>query len=123
MKYVILIWSNPRSRELWVSFSKEERGEGLAAYAELVEDLSASGELVVTEALADPALTKRVTAGDGGTMTSDGPYAEAKELLAGFFLVDCESGERAVEIAARVPEAGLGLVEVRPVMALSDFEM
>ena len=123
MKYVILIYSNPRSRELWEQFSAEERSEGLAAYASLVEDLSASGELVVTEALGDPSLTKRVTAGQGGAITSDGPFAEAKELLAGFFLVDCESTERAVEIAARVPEAEFGLVEVRPVMDLSGLEM
>jgi hypothetical protein len=123
VKYVILIWSNPRSRELWEGFSADEKSTGLAAYAELVEDISGTGELVVTEALADPSLTKRLSISDGRVMTSDGPFAEAKELLAGFFLVDCESQERAVEIAARVPEAELGLVEVRPVMDFSGFEM
>jgi hypothetical protein len=55
-------------------------------------------------------------------VTSDGPYAEAKELLAGFFLVDCSSADEAVGWAARVPETRLGLVEVRPVMDLSAFE-
>jgi hypothetical protein len=123
MKYLILIWSNPESREIWESFSAEERSEGFAYYAALAEDLEASGELIVTEALADPSLTKRVTVREGQTMTSDGPFAEAKELLAGFFLVECESAERAVEIAARVPESELGLVEMRPVMDLSGFEM
>ena len=123
MKYLILIWSNPESRAIWESFSAEERSEGFAYYAALAEDLEASGELIVTEALADPSLTKRVTVREGQTMTSDGPFAEAKELLAGFFLVECESAERAVEIAARVPEAELGLVEMRPVMDLSGFEM
>lgn len=123
MKYLILIWSNPESRAIWASFSAEERSEGFAYYAGLAEDLEASGELIVTEALADPSLTKRVTVREGQTMTSDGPFAEAKELLAGFFLVECESTERAVEIAARVPEAELGLVEMRPVMDLSGFEM
>ena len=53
---------------------------------------------------------------------SDGPYAEAKEHLAGFFLVDCVDEARALEIAGRIPEAPLGLVEVRPVMDLSSFE-
>jgi hypothetical protein len=123
MKYLILIWSNPASREIWESFSSDERAEGLAYYAALVEDLEASGELIVTEALADPSLTKRVEVREGQTMTSDGPFAEAKELLAGFFLVECESADRAVDIAARVPEAELGLVEMRPVMDLSGFEM
>ena len=60
---------------------------------------------------------------DGQALTSDGPYAEAKELLAGFFLVDCDSIERAVEVAARVPEAELGLVEVRPILNLGGMEM
>jgi hypothetical protein len=49
-------------------------------------------------------------------MASDGPFAEVKEQLAGFFLIDVESSERAIEIAGRIPEAGLGLVEVRPIM-------
>jgi hypothetical protein len=121
MKYLILIWGNPASRAAWESFSREERAEGLKLYEALNEDLAASGELIVTEALADPSLTKRVSVRDGETFTSDGPFAEAKELLAGFFLVECETEERAIEIAARVPEAELDLVEVRPVMSLGGF--
>lgn len=123
MKYLILIYSNPASRAAWESFSADQRAEGLAAYAALNEDLEASGELIVSEALADPSLAKRVSVREGRTMTSDGPFAEAKELLAGFFLVECESIERAIEVAARVPEAELDLVEVRPVMDLSGFEL
>jgi hypothetical protein len=118
MKYLILIYSNPRSREIWDGFSDAQRAEGYRFYAALKEDIAAAGELIVTEALADASLTKRVTVRDGQTMTTDGPYAEAKELLAGYFLLECESIERALEHAARVPEAALGLVEVRPVMDL-----
>jgi hypothetical protein len=123
MKYLILIYSNPASREAWEGFSETQRAEGLGAYAALNEDLVASGEMIVSEALADPSLAKRVPASEGRTMTTDGPFAEAKELLAGFFLIECESMDRAMEIAARVPEAELGLVEVRPTMDLSGFEM
>ena len=123
MKYLILIYSNPASREIWESFTDEQRAEGFRYYAALAEELAASGELIVTEALADPSLTKRVSVHDGQTSTSDGPFAETKELLAGFFLLDCHSAERAVEIAARVPEAELGLVEVRPVLQLGGMEM
>jgi hypothetical protein len=73
----------------------------------------------VSEALADPSTATRVAVREGRTITTDGPFAEAKELLAGFYLVDCDSHERAVEIAARVPGmAELGLVEVRPVLDL-----
>ncbi len=124
MKYVILIHSNPASSATWESFSEEEQAEGFAHYGRIVEDLIASGELVVTHALADPSLATTVTVRDGaGVIATDGPFAEAKEQLAGFFLVECESPERAVEIAARMPEARLGLIEVRPVLDLGGTEM
>ena len=123
MKYLILIYSNPASREIWEGFSDDQRAEGYRYYAALTEELAAAGELIVSEALADPSLTTRVTVLDGQTLTSDGPFAETKELLGGFFLLECESHERAVEIAARVPEAELGLVEVRPVLGLGGTEL
>ena len=123
MKYLILIYSNPASREIWEGFSDEQRAEGFRYYGALTDELAASGELIVTEALADPSLTRRVTVRDGQTVTSDGPFAEAKELLAGFFLVECDSMERAVEVAARMPEAELGLIEVRPVLQLGGMEI
>jgi hypothetical protein len=123
VKYMILIHSNPQSREIWESFSDAQKGEGYAEYAALGDDLTASGELIVAEALADASLTKTVTVTDGKTIPSDGPFAEAKELLAGFFLIDCDGMDRAVEIAARVPETELGLVEVRPIMDLSGHDV
>ena len=123
MKYLILIYSNPMSREVWEGLSDDQRTVGFKSYAALNDDLRASGEMIVTEALADPSLAKRVTVREGRAMTTDGPYAEAKELLAGFYLIECESMERAIEHAARVPEAQLGLVEVRPVLDLSALEM
>jgi hypothetical protein len=119
VKYLILIYSNPASREIWAGFSQAERAEGLRAYTALTDELTASGELVASEALAGPSLGRRISVQDGRTVASDGPFAEVKEHLAGFFLLDCESLERAVEHAARVPEASLGLVEVRPVLDLS----
>ena len=123
MRYLILIYSNPASREIWEGFSDDQRAEGFRYYAALEEELAASGELIVSEALADPSLTTRVSVRDGQTLTSDGPFAEAKELLAGFFLLECESIDRAVEVAARVPEAEFGLVEVRPILNLGGIEM
>ncbi|CCH31480.1 YciI family protein [Actinosynnema sp. NPDC047251] len=123
MKYLILIYGNPESRAIWDGLPAQERAAGLDGYARLDEDLADSGELVVSEALADPSLTRRLVVRDGQATTTDGPFAEAKELLAGFYLVDVENAERAVEIAWRVPEARFGLVEVRPVMSLADFEL
>jgi hypothetical protein len=120
VKYLILIYSNPKSREIWEGFTDAERAEGLRWYAALTEELTASGEMIVSEALADPSMAKRVSVDEGRTMTTDGPFAEVKEHLAGFFLLECESIDRAVEHAARLPEAAFGLVEVRPVRDLSD---
>jgi hypothetical protein len=123
VKYMILIHSNPMSRKVWESFSQAQRDEGMRYYAALTEDLAASGDLIVSEALTDPSLAKTVWVRDGRTMTSDGPFAEAKEQLAGFFLIECDTLERAIEHAARIPEAGFGLVEVRPVLNLGGMEM
>ena len=123
MKYLILIYSNPKSREVWDGFSRDQRAAGLREYEALHESMVASGELIVSEALADPSLAKRVTAHEGQTIVTDGPYAEAKEHLAGFFLLDCASMDRALEQAARIPEAALGLVEVRPIMALDGWDI
>ena len=123
MKYLILIYHNPKAREIWEGFSEEERAAGLGAYAALNEELTASGEMIVAEALADPSEGKAVTVNDGETITSDGPYAEAKEHLAGFYLVECASIERAVEIAARIPEASDATLEVRPILTYSGMEM
>jgi hypothetical protein len=123
MKYLILIHRNPQARELWEGFSEEQQGQGYAAYGALDEELRASGELIVSEALADPSTGKRVTVENGQVLATDGPFAEVKEQLAGIYLVDCESVERAVEIAGRVPGVGYLSVEVRPVLDLGAFDL
>jgi hypothetical protein len=115
LRYLILIYSNPASRALWETLSDEQRVEFGRGHMALGEALAESGELIVSEGLADPSLAKRVSVREGRTLTSDGPFAEVKEHLAGFYLIECDSVERAVEQAARVPDAAWGQVEVRPV--------
>lgn len=114
MKYLILIYNNPQTRQVWESMSEAERGVGWEAYAALDQELVKSGELVVSEALAGQEETRRIQ----GTVASDGPFAEVKEHLAGFYLVDCEGMDRAMEIAAMVPKGSYGALEVRPVVEL-----
>ncbi|HET7518244.1 MAG TPA: YciI family protein [Actinomycetes bacterium] len=118
MKYLILIYSNPASREIWEGFSDEQRAEGFRYYGALTEELAASGELIVTEALADPSLTRRVTVRDGQTVTSDGPFAETREQLGGYFLIDAKDLDEAIAIATRIPMASRGTVEIRPILEL-----
>jgi hypothetical protein len=113
VKFVILLYGNPAARELWAQTSAAELGDALAVYAELDRELTESGELIACESLADGGL--RLAA----LTPTDGPFAETKEVLAGFYLVDVASMERAVEIAHRIPEAAAGTAEIRPVRDLA----
>jgi hypothetical protein len=123
MKYLILINSNPDSRALWETLSSEQRMEFGRAHYRLSDDLAASGDLVISEGLADPSTARRVSVRDGKVLATDGPFPEVKEYLAGFYLVECENMERAVELAARVPDAWTGSVEVRPVFRTDMFDL
>jgi hypothetical protein len=123
VKYMILIQSNPQFLERWQALPKERRERFGRDHLALSAELAESGELVASEGLADPVLAKRVTVSGDRTMISDGPFAEAKEHLAGFLLVDCDGEDRALAIAARVPDAVWGLVEVRPVLDMSGLDM
>ena len=113
MKYMLLIYNNLASYEAW---SEEERTALFGEVDALMKELRESGELVGGEALADPSTTKTVRVRDGVPAITDGPFAEAKEQFAGYITVDCETEERAVEIAARWPDAKYFAMEVRAIM-------
>jgi hypothetical protein len=121
MKYMILIHHNPKAQAVWETMSYDERVAGLREYESLRVDLAAAGELIASEALADPQDGRRLPATVEGAISTDGPFAEAKEHLAGFFLIECEDMAHAVERAARIPESAYGFVQVRPVRDLSEF--
>lgn len=89
----------------------------------IMRELIESGELVGGRALADPSQTKTVRVRDGVPLSTDGPSAEAEEQLAGYLIVDCERPERALEIAARWPDARHWSMEVRPIMDTAGTEM
>jgi hypothetical protein len=124
MKYLILIHQNRGAREQFAAMSEEVQAAGLKAYQVLNASLVDAGEFVAAEALADDSTSTVVRLTDTGFVSTDGPFAEAKELLAGFYLVDVPSRERAVEIATQIPEVqgGAAGVEVRPVMDYSTGE-
>ena len=120
MWYVLLIYDNPETRE---AFFGEKTDELMGEVDALIKELTESGELVGTEALADPSNTKTVRVRGGVPAVTDGPFAEAKEQLGGYLIVDCESPERAAEIAARWPNARFCAMEVRPIMEEAGTEM
>jgi hypothetical protein len=120
VKYMLLIYQNPAAfREL----SSEEIDAVMADVGTLMTELTASGEWVGGEGLADPSTARTVRVRDGVPAITDGPYAEAKEQMVGYCIVDCESIERAVEIAARWPDARYWGMEVRPIMGPDGLEM
>jgi hypothetical protein len=123
MKYVILIHANPQP---WghptgdfipevQALPKEERDRGNAEFEQRLTELSEKGELLGGEALADPAAAKLYRWGTGQPLTTDGPYSESKEHLAGFFLLDVETQQRAEEIATQFASPG-HTIELRPAM-------
>ncbi|MEV7353021.1 YciI family protein [Micromonospora chalcea] len=123
MKYVIMIHSNPEpwghpTSEYLASYQElpaEVRDRLNADFEQVLTELHANGELVVGEALADPAIARLYRWSDGAPLVTDGPYSEAKEHLAGFFLIDVEDQARAEAVAAKF--AGPGeTVELRPLM-------
>ena len=120
MKYMMLIYSSPAT---WDALSQEERDQLERDHAELYRELVRSGEWVGGNPLADPSRSVGVRVRGGVAVTSDGPYAEVKEHLAGYHVVDCDSLERALEIAARIPDAALCGVEVRAIMEVTGMEM
>jgi hypothetical protein len=120
VKYMLLIYSSPAT---WSALSEEDVEALTREHAALIEELVESGEWVGGNILADPSNTRTVRVRGGAPATTDGPFAEAKEHLAGYDLVDCESPERAAEIAARIPDARLVAVEVRPLVDPAEVGM
>lgn len=118
MKYLLLIYTNPPTwahpthhyqdvpDELRVQMDKE--------FEELMGEISASGELVDAAPLAAPGQAKTFKVREGALSMTDGPFAEVKEQLAGFFILDCATPERAQEIASRFPDWRFGAIELRP---------
>lgn len=123
MRYLILVYRSPGSRAAWEGLSEDQRVEFGRGQLALTEDLAASGELIVSAGLADPSLARRVWVREGRTMATGGPFAEAKEHPAGFYLIECEGTQGAVEHAARAPGAACGEVEVWPVLDLGGLEL
>jgi hypothetical protein len=113
MKYMLLIYGN---EDVWGSVPQETFAEVIRETDALQQELRESGEFVGAYGVADQDQAKTVRLQDGVPAVTDGPYIEAKEYLGSFDIVDCESLERALEIAARVPFARIGSVEVRPLM-------
>ncbi len=116
MHYILLINDPPETFETY----EELGGPLMREYEAYSQALVDAGAIVGGNALRPPATATTVRVRDGQTLTTDGPFAETKEVLGGYFVIDVESLDEALEWAARCPGARTGSIEVRPLMAMAE---
>jgi hypothetical protein len=121
MKYLMMAYTNATA---WADATAnwdpsapmpKEVQDACDFYEQLTKELTETGEFVTTEGLADPSHTKTLRRGADGVVATDGPYAEVKEVLVSYAILDCASHERAMAIAARICDAIGDTIEVRPI--------
>jgi hypothetical protein len=113
MRYMLLIAVNPQA---YAGMSQEAQQQLFKDYYAFTEEIRGSGEYVSGDPLQGAETATTVRLRDGRRHTTDGPFAESKEVLAGYYVVDVSSLDRALELAAKIPDAVSGAVEVRPVL-------
>jgi hypothetical protein len=114
MKYLCLIYEN---EQLYGTMPKEEVDAVFAEYFAFTQDIGKSGHLRGGEALQPTATATTVRVRNGKVSTTDGPFAETKEQLGGYYLIEAKDLNDAIQVAGRMPGARYGSVEIRPVMA------
>ena len=117
MQYMCLIYSDPAWRE---GKSDADMAQVIAYYGTFTESIRESGNFVAGDALQPTSTATTVRVRDGETLVTDGPFAETKEQLGGYYLVDAKDADEALAIAARIPGARHGSIEVRPLMVFED---
>jgi hypothetical protein len=113
MKYMLLIYHEEKT---WASHTEAERQEIYRQYRELIEDLTKDGKYLVGDQLQPIATANSVQVRENKALITDGPFAETREQLGGFFLVEAKDLAEANAIAVRIPSALTGTIEVRPVV-------
>jgi hypothetical protein len=115
VKYVILMQVDPA---VLAGMSADEQQAIGAGHQKFIDEITASGEFLSTNALGDPSQSTVVRGTGGKPQVTEGPFAETKEFMGGYYLIDVESKQRAVELALRIPDTAIdGLaLEIRPVM-------
>lgn len=113
MKYMLLIYD---SEQAWAKLSEAERQKIYAEYGELMQDLTTRGQFVGGSQLQPIATASSVRVRNGKELVTDGPFAETHEQLGGYFLIEAKNLDEALNIAARIPSAREGTVEVRPIV-------
>jgi len=114
MQYLLLIYEDEKAAG---SMSEAAQGQLFQDYMKFTADIKASGHWLAGEALQPISTATSVRVRDGKSLTTDGPFAETREQLGGFYMVEAKDLDEAMSIAARIPTAKTGTIEVRPIMA------
>jgi hypothetical protein len=121
MQYLLLIYGDEAAgNERFEAMSEDERNEMLGRWWQYTKELQDTGVHVAGEALHPTMTAKTVRVQDGNPVVTDGPFAETKEQLGGFYLIDVPSEQEALEWAAKMPSHPYGSVEVRQVMVFEE---
>jgi hypothetical protein len=111
MKYILLIYHDEQS---WSGLTPQEQTDIYSEYGKFTEDIKASGHYLGGSELHPASTATSVRVRDGKALTTDGPFAETKEQLGGYYLVEAKNLDDAISLAARIPSARTGTIEVRP---------
>lgn len=112
MKYMLLIYHD---EQMWARLTESERQQIYLEYRQLIQELQSKGKYLAGEQLQPAKSGSTVRVRDGNTMVIDGPFAETREHIGGFFMIDVNDAQEAAEIAAKIPSARDGAIEIRPV--------
>ena len=119
MQYLLLIYGDEAAQK---NATQADMNAMFSAYRDFTQSLITNGQMKAGDALQPTTTATTVRVRDGKTLRTDGPFAETKEQLGGYYLVEAKDLDEATKLAARIPGARTGSIEVRPVMALpSDY--
>lgn len=113
MQYLCLIYADEATQQ---GMSDAQRGEYMSGYVAFTADIREKGQMIAGDALQSVTTATSVRVRDGKVLTTDGPFAETKEQLGGYYLIEADNLDTAIEIASRIPTAKHGTIEVRPIM-------
>src|SRR5437660_1252431 len=115
MKHLLLIY---HQEEAWKNRTESERQQTYAEYRQLIDELKSKGKYLFGDQLQPAGTAQTVRVRDGKPMVTDGPFAETREQLGGYYIVEAKDLDEAIGIAERVPPVRYGTVEIRPVMEI-----
>ena len=114
MQYLLLIYANEKEQ-----LPPDERAKMFQEYGAFTQGIIESGNFKAGDPLQPTSTATTVRVREGKTLTVDGPFAETKEQLGGYYMIEAENLDQAVAIAARIPSARFGSIEIRPVMSMN----